>query len=155
MAAATVAFFVCIAAFQEARNISQYLTTTLWSRTTLSSGKPGSISYLRKMSLVICYPPLFQMFPDDWQPVWMLMKINCQHKRGPLGKICSDETQYIIPMQSRPMLNDIFPKLFHLVPFSTLTSFNLKTHLMHARLAPAYTVLTFLVFFHILRKTIF
>lgn len=35
---------------------------------------------------VICYLPLLQTFPDDQQLVWMLMKLNCQHRRGPMGR---------------------------------------------------------------------
>lgn len=59
------------------------------------------------------------------------------------------KTQYTIHMQSRPVLVDSFPRLFLLASFSTLSPFNLKTHLIHARLPPAYTVLTFPVFLHI------
>lgn len=31
----------------------------------------------KKTSLVICYVPLFQMFPNAQQPVWILTKLNC------------------------------------------------------------------------------
>lgn len=59
------------------------------------------------------------------------------------------KTQYTIHMQSRSVLEADFPRLFLLKPFSTLTHFNLKTYLIHVSLPPAYTALTFLVFFHI------
>lgn len=52
-------------------------------------------------------------------------------------------------MQSRSVPEADFPRLFLLKPFSTLTHFNLKTYLIHVSLPPAYTALTFLVFFHI------
>lgn len=144
-----MAFLVSLVAFQEDRNFSQYLTTTLWSRVTSSSRKPGSISYLRKNFLSHLLSPIV---PDG--PRWPATGMDAYETKLSTWKRSHEKkhamkSQYTIHMQSRPVLEDIFPRLLLLAPFSTLTPFNLKTHLIHARLSLGHTVLTFPVFFHI------